>query len=99
MVSGVSSSSGAGRPVVQPVNPQPSNPKPPHSSGVSSAGDSTWNGRKLRLVLEDNFSGSGVDTSKWEHEVSLWGGGVSMILLFLIFCLCSSMPSFVTIFC
>ena len=79
MVSGVSSSSGAGRPVVQPANPQPSNPNPPHSSGVSSAGDSTWNGRKLRLVLEDNFSGSGVDTSKWEHEVSLWGGGVSMI--------------------
>ena len=44
-----------------------------------NSGDGTWNGRPLRLVFEDNFSGSGVDTGKWEHEVSLWGGGVSMI--------------------
>ena len=64
-----------------------------------NSGDGTWNGRPLRLVFEDNFSGSGVDTGKWEHEVSLWGGGVSMILLFLTFCLCSPMPSFVIIFC
>jgi len=74
-VSGVSSSGGSGRPTEpvtsRPSNPQPSNPNPP----VSSGGDSTWNGRKLRLVFEDNFSGSAVDTAKWEHEVSLWGGG------------------------
>lgn len=41
------------------------------------AGDETWNGRNLRLVMEDNFN-SAVDFEKWEQEVSLWGGGVSL---------------------
>lgn len=27
-------------------------------------------------MLNDNFDGR-LDTGKWEHEVSLWGGGVS----------------------
>lgn len=80
----MSSSGGSGRPTEpvtsRPSNPQPSNPNPP----VSSGGDSTWNGRKLRLVFEDNFSGSAVDTAKWEHEVSLWGGGVSLFISALV---------------
>lgn len=43
------------------------------------AGDEWWNGRKLKLVLEDTFDGS-LDTTKWEREVSLWGGGVSCFI-------------------
>ena len=59
---------------MQPVQPvQPAQPSVPQSS---SGGDETWNGRKLKLVLNDNFDGR-LDTGKWEHEVSLWGGGVS----------------------
>lgn len=47
------------------------------------AGDETWNGRKLRLVMEDTFDGA-LDLKKWEREVSLWGGGVSTSHLQLI---------------
>lgn len=41
------------------------------------AGDQTWNGRNLKLVMEDTFDGA-LDLKKWEQEVSLWGGGVSL---------------------
>lgn len=44
---------------------------------VAGAGDEWWNGRKLKLVLEDNFDK--LDLTKWEREVSLWGGGVSTL--------------------
>lgn len=30
---------------------------------------------EYRLVWEDNFDGSEIDPSKWEHEVNCWGGG------------------------
>lgn len=60
---------------VQPVRPvEPDRPVQP-SSG-SSGSDDTWNGRKLRLVVNDEFNGR-LNTGIWEHEVSLWGGGVS----------------------
>lgn len=60
----------------QPVQPaDPVEPvKPAQPSGGS--GDDTWNGRKLRLVVDDSFDGQ-LDKSVWENEVSLWGGGVS----------------------
>ena len=35
---------------------------------VAGAGDEWWNGRKLKLVLEDNFDK--LDLTKWEREVS-----------------------------
>ena len=36
-------------------------------------------GRRLNLVLDDTFSGQ-FDKTKWNQEVSLWGGGVSSYL-------------------
>ena len=33
------------------------------------------------LIWEDNFDGDSIDTSKWDHEVTAWGGGVSITVL------------------
>lgn len=70
-------SAGSGRPTnpSNPTNPvvKPSNPVVQPASG----GDQTWKGRRLRLILEDTFDSS-LDLSKWEHEVTLSGGGVSV---------------------
>lgn len=73
-VTGASSGS-SGRSTVKP--PVSTGGGPISSSG-SQAGDQVWKGRKLRLVMEDTFSKPGVDTSKWEQEVTLSGGGVSI---------------------
>ena len=48
----------------------------PISSG-GSAGDQMWKGRRLRLVLSDDFN-SALDTSEWNHAVTLSGGGVRL---------------------
>ena len=56
------------------------------SSGSSSASQSTGTdrlaGKQLRLVLEDEFNGDSLDKSKWNQEVTLWGGGVSIAIFF-----------------
>ena len=33
------------------------------------------------LIWQDSFDGDSIDTSKWEHEVTAWGGGVSITVL------------------
>ena len=57
------------------------------SSGSSSASQSTGTdrlaGKQLRLVLEDEFNGDSLDKSKWNQEVTLWGGGVSIAIFFV----------------
>ena len=68
---------GGSNQVVQPVQPVTSRPVNPVRPSSSKAGDETWNGRTLKLVFDDTFDGR-LDTGKWEHEVSLWGGGVSV---------------------
>lgn len=40
------------------------------SSSVASSSAAAWN-----LVWEDNFDGTAIDSTKWEHEVNCWGGG------------------------
>lgn len=65
-------SGGSSAPAVAPV--QPVRPSGGSSSGGASAGDQTWNGRTLKLVVDDEFNGQ-LDTGIWEHENSLWGGG------------------------
>jgi len=46
------------------------------SSGSSqSTGSNRLAGKKLRLVLEDDFNGASLDKSKWNQDVTLWGGG------------------------
>ena len=42
-------------------------------SGKSAAQYEDW-----ELIWEDNFDF--LDTSKWDHEVTAWGGGVSDVL-------------------
>lgn len=71
-------SGGSSKPVL-PTSPKVQ-PQIPQTGG---SGDQTWNGRKLRLVVDDTFD-SRLDTSIWEHEVSLWGGGVSIPLYMLL---------------
>ncbi len=34
-------------------------------------------GQDWQLVWSDEFDGDSIDISKWEHEVTAWGGGVS----------------------
>jgi len=48
----------------------------PQTGSSASGKDQVWNGRTLKLVVEDTFDGQ-LNTGIWEHEVSLWGGGVS----------------------
>src|SRR5262245_38799200 len=44
------------------------------SSGASSSsGGGPGNG--WSLVWSDEFDGTAIDASKWEHEVNCWGGG------------------------
>lgn len=40
------------------------------SSSATSSSTPAWN-----LVWEDNFEGTAIDSTKWEHEVNCWGGG------------------------
>ncbi|WP_331346141.1 family 16 glycosylhydrolase [Cellvibrio sp. UBA7661] len=42
----------------------------PASSSAASSSTPAWN-----LVWEDEFEGTSIDSSKWEHEVNCWGGG------------------------
>lgn len=38
-------------------------------------GSGTVNEQGWRLVWSDEFDGTEIDSSKWEHEVNCWGGG------------------------
>jgi len=45
------------------------------SGGSGGAGGSTGPGKGWTQVWADEFDGSAIDSSKWEHEVDCWGGG------------------------
>ena len=50
------------QPASEPNEPDSGEPDPAEIEG--------WN-----LVWRDEFDGSSIDSSKWEHEVNAWGGG------------------------
>lgn len=51
-------------------------PAPSGRPTSSSQSSDKLNGRSLRLVFDETFDSSSVDTSKWTYDVSMWGGGV-----------------------
>lgn len=70
-VSSASSDSSSSTPSSVESSSSVSSSVPASSSVASSSSQSaTWD-----MVWEDNFDGTDIDLSKWEHEVNCWGGG------------------------